>query len=143
MEHHYITLNGKTQTLTEWCREKGIDVQLYYQRKRKGVSDEEALRPMAKPRVTKKVSLRKLAEQNGITLQTYYRRRKKGMGREEALRPKRKAKPIPPKVHRKTQAEICREHGISVSGYKLRISKGMTPEEALTTPKFAGRRKTI
>lgn len=39
----YITLNGKTQTLTEWIRELGISRHAYYDRVKNGETNEEAL----------------------------------------------------------------------------------------------------
>lgn len=136
MEHHYITINGETKTLTEWCHERSIDPQRYYQRKKHGATDEEALMPVA-PRKKKKPSIRDLAKKNGITLQTYYRRRQRGLNREEALTIKKNSRI---KGNRgivvESLVEKCKKHGITTTTYYKRLRRGMTPEEALTAKKY-------
>lgn len=139
MTHHFITINGETKTLAEWCREFNIDPQRYYQRKKAGATDEEAFRPVP-PRKKSKPSIQDLAAQNGITLQTYYRRRKRGMTREEALTVKRHAR-IAGKggAPSESLASQCRSHGITTTTYYKRLHSGMTREEALTFPKYVRR----
>lgn len=39
---HKITIDGKTKSLKEWCEIYDIFPSTYYQRKKKGLTDEEA-----------------------------------------------------------------------------------------------------
>lgn len=141
MEHHYITINGETKTLAEWCHERGIDPQRYYQRKKHGETDEAALRPVA-PRKKNKPSIRDLAKKSGITLQTYYRRRQRGLSKEEALTMKPHTRTVGRSQVEESLAEKCRRYGITTTTYYKRIHLGMTPEEALTTKKYIRYKKT-
>ena len=47
--NHYVTINGETKTLSEWCRTIGINRNTVKSRIRAGMSDAEALtKPVAK-----------------------------------------------------------------------------------------------
>lgn len=89
-----ITINGRTKNLKSWCKEYGICVATYYQRKRKGMSDEEAI---IKPKDDKEYKnqhikingiehdLQTWCSECGIPKGTYYSRLRNGWSKEEAL----------------------------------------------------------
>lgn len=142
MKNHYLTIRGETKTVADWCKEYGIEPQRYYQRKRAGFSDEDAImRPLRHKKKKKRSvpTIEELAMQTGVTSQTYYRRLKKGYTKEEALQAKPYERLRKSSSHEQHTILVkkCRELGISVNTYYKRVRNGMTPEEALSTKKYS------
>ena len=43
--NNYVTINGRTQTATQWCHEAGFHENLFYSRIKRGVAGEDLLKP--------------------------------------------------------------------------------------------------
>lgn len=89
-----ITINGKTQHLSKWCREVGVSIQLVLDREGRGWTIEDAITTprnasRRKPKKLimingKEVHLRDVLKEHGIKKATYYARLNRGWSIEDA-----------------------------------------------------------
>ena len=140
--NHLLTLDGRTQTISEWARELGIPPGVIFQRKRNGWSDERAL--------TEPVNSMKMYELNGevhsltewesitgIPMKTLHKRvTVQGMSMEEAVQDTNyNRKYISFNGKTQSLAEWAREYGMNSFTLRERLVKtGWDMKEAISTP---------
>lgn len=140
--NHLLTLDGRTQTMSEWSRELAIPLGVIHQRKRNGWSDERAL--------TEPVNSMKMYELNGemhsltewegitgIPMKTLHKRvTVQGLSMEEAIQDTNfNRKYISFNGKTQSLAEWAREYGMNSFTLRERLVKtGWDMGEAISTP---------
>lgn len=97
-----LTLNGKSQTMSQWAREIGVQPYEIYRRIERGMSTEEALRPKGEWKShTRKIThngktqtIPQWANEIGVKEHVIYTRLRRGWSIEEALKPARDYKKL-------------------------------------------------
>lgn len=140
--NHYLTYNGKTDTLSGWAETTGINCHTLEKRLRDGWSTEHALTTPPRAKETKWLTfdgrtqtIAQWARETGISVGGIEYRLECGQSIEQALtNPSNRFRLIEFQGETLTLTEWSRKQNINLATLHTRLRKGWSIKEALTTP---------
>lgn len=139
----YVTLEGKTASLKEWCKERGLVYATVWSRIATGMSPEAALSTPAREYQHKEITIagrtammEEWCQENGIPVKTARSRIKDGMTPEAAVTTPvsrgRRGRQITIDGETASLKEWCQRNGITRATAYARIAQGLSPVTAVT-----------
>lgn len=131
--NYNVTYEGRTQTLTEWCKEKNLDTRIVYPRLRSGWDVEKAFTtPVLKKLLVNGKSVSTWAKELGMSRRTIAKKLGSGCDIETIAANRKKINKVCVKGEPKSINEAAIEAGINPITLSTRLRRGWSDERALS-----------